>query len=250
MKTGLFVRITLGIVVIGVLAISLAPIVVADEEAYAKKQATRAARKDVPREAVRREYPIVTDRAGKAAEAASQAARLNGTITYDDGVVNVAPTVTGDCYGNRFNTALNPAGTAAFPVQASGSITMVSFFMVSVSTTGYITFADQLNTVAGTAMKIDSGTYAMSAGWNTVTLVTPSSYVGSSFLGGVWFSFSSSVGLGTGTTGGQGHHGMHIGTGTTTMPGYTPSTTFNALFRPSGDLLTPVELMSFTVTND
>ncbi len=175
---------------------------------------------------------------------APQKVTLFGTITYDDGVANVAPTTTSRCWGNRFDTG------GGFPVQASGSITKVSVYMVSISGNAFITIADQLNTGAGTAMNIDSSSYPMTVGWNVVSFTTPFSYVGSSFLAGIWYFGGDVPGLGTGTTGGQGHHGMDINDSAGTLTGYNPSTTFNALFRPMGDLLTPVELRNFEVSDE
>ncbi len=241
--TGFFVRTTPGIVVIAVLAMSFAPNLVANEEAYREKQAIEAAGNGVSPDVVRRELPIVTEKAGQTPK------RPLGAITYDDGVVNVLPWVSSNCWGNRFDSALNPAATAIFPVMNSGSISMVSVYMVSVAGNVYLTIADQLNTGAGTAMNITSASFPMTAGWNIVTFATPVDYAGGNYLVGVWYFGGDVPGLGTGTLGGQGHHGMNINDGTT-LTGYMPSTTFNALIRPAGDMLTPVELMNFTLTND
>jgi hypothetical protein len=50
-----------------------------------------------------------------------------------------------------------------------------------------------------------------------------------------------------GTAGGQGYHGMGINWGPVTGTGFVPVTTLNAIMRPAGNVLTPVELMNFTV---
>jgi hypothetical protein len=173
-----------------------------------------------------------------------------GTIQYDDGVSNAVPAVNSNMYGNRFDMALNGPGTGIFPVNASGSITMVSFWMNSVGgTAAFVSFFDQLNTGAGSANLIDSFSQTgLVVGLNVVPLVTAINYVGNSFLAGVWNFNTDTPGLATGTTGGQGIHGANINDIVGTA--YTPSTTFNTIFRASGNVLTPVELMSFTVSDD
>ncbi len=169
----------------------------------------------------------------------ADATEVVGTIVYDDGILNFTPAISSLTYGNRFNTA------GGNPLTASGSVTQVTFYMFNVGGTGgFVSFFDQLN--GTTANLIDSSSYPMVPGTNTLA-VGPFAYVGNSFLAGVWYFGSDSVGLGSGTVGGQGFHGFVINDIVAT--GYFPLTV-NALFRATGDVLPiPVELMTFDVVD-
>lgn len=169
------------------------------------------------------------------------------SIVYDDGINTAAPTTSSFCYGNQFNTANGNAVN-------SFSITMATFYMAGLGGTGaFVSIFGALNT-AGTATvgtntalpeSILVGGLAAGA-FNTFTLATPVAGAGS-FQAGIWYFGGDSVGLGAGTVGGQGHHGMLIndfnGTGFSTLPG------LNALFRVKTAFI-PVELMDFTVTDN
>lgn len=235
------------IVAVVLLVAVSAPLVMAAGKGAAAKQAIENAPNAqealAQARANRRALPVGTERPARAAEAF-------GTIIYDNGVANVLPTVSSHMYGNRFDTALTTGGTMVGPVQATGSVTMVSFYMVSVSAPNvFVSIADQLNTGAGTAMNIISNTYPAVTGFNTATLSPAVNYVGSSFLAGVWYFGADVPGLGTATVNGQGIHGVHINDNPSTLNSYTPSTTFNAIFGATGNLLTPVELMSFSISD-
>lgn len=162
-------------------------------------------------------------------------------IIYDDGVANAAPTVSSFCYGNQFNT-VNGTGTVK-----SFSVTQLSFFMLSGAGTDNV-FISVFGPVVGTAAPVltSASVPAPNAGaFNTVTL---SPIVGTgSFLAGVWYIGGDTVGMGTGTINGQGHHGMMIndiaGTGFATVAGQ------NALVGASTAFV-PVELMGFSVTDE
>lgn len=172
-----------------------------------------------------------------------KATRAIGTITYDDGIVTAFPTTTSYCYGNRFNTFTGN------PAMANGVVNTLSFFMASGAGTDnvFVSVYGPVNTTAGTAPFIDDHSVVLTAGsnaWNVAVLPTAASYTGASFLAGVWYVAGDTVGLGSGTVGGQGHHGMIINDVVGT--GYMPLPTVNALVRPTGDIL-PVELMSFTI---
>ncbi len=227
-----------------VLICAAAPSLLAEGKGWAEKQRfenSPEGQAELERaRANRRALPIDASAGGRIA--------AFGTIQYDNGIVNVAPTTTSRCWGNRFDT--HAGGATLFPVQASGSITMASVYMVSASGGVFISIADQLNTGAGTAMNVTSfSTAGMVPGWNVQTF-GPINYVGSSFLAGIWYFGGDVVGLGTGTNAGQGIHGMDINDSSGTLTGYTPSTTFNALFRPTGDLLTPLELLSCEIADE
>lgn len=176
-----------------------------------------------------------------AVESGEARSRALGTIIYDDGVVTAAPAISSYCFGNHFNTANGS------PVNASGSITQLSFFIVSGAGTDNV-FVSFYSEPAGTvapfiedfSVPLNNG----SSAFNTAT-VSPQVYTGPGFLAGVWYVAGDTVGLGAGTVNGQGHHGMAIndivGTDYQTLPG------LNALVGATGDVLVPVELMSLSV---
>lgn len=166
-----------------------------------------------------------------------------GTIQYDDGVVSGPATApTSETHGNQYNTANGG------PVMANGSVTQIDFYMVSVA--GTAAFVSVYGPVSGTvASVLTSANVPAVAGFNNHVFATPVNYVGNSFLAGVWLNAAppgaDAVGLGGGTTGGQGFHGMNInditGTGFNTVP------SVNYLVRPTGNILTPVELINFEI---
>ncbi len=168
--------------------------------------------------------------------------RVAGLIQYDDGVVTAIPGLSSFSFGNQFSTA------AGSPVNANGSVTQLQFYMASGAGTDGV-WVSVFGPVAGTTAPVLSSAFvsviAGSATWSTHTFASPVTYTGASFLAGVWYLGGDSVGLGSGTSAGQGHHGMMIndvaGTGFSTLPG------LNALVRAGGDVLVPVELMSFSV---
>ncbi len=165
--------------------------------------------------------------------------RIPGIIAYDDGVVTGQAGISSYSFGNQFNTAVGS------PVNASGSVTGVRFYMLSAAGSDNV-FVSVFGPVSGTAAPfLTSVSLPSVPGWNTVAFPTAVSYTGASFLAGVWYVAGDTIAVGTGTTGGQGLHGMWINdiVGTDfNAPG-----TFNAMMQASGDILVPVELMSFSV---
>ncbi len=162
-------------------------------------------------------------------------------IIYDDGIVTATPTVSSFSYGNQFNSA-NGAAVKSF------SVTQVSFYMMSGAGTDNV-FVSLYGPVSGTtAPFLGSFSVPLNNGpgaFNTATLSPVAG--GGSFLAGVWYIAGDTVGLGSGTAGGQGHHGMMIndivGTGFATLPG------LNGLLGASTAFI-PVELMDFTVSDN
>jgi hypothetical protein len=167
--------------------------------------------------------------------------RAMGTITYDDGVYNSSPGLSSFCYGNQFNTF---SGNSAM---VSGSVTALDFFIIGAAGTDNV-FLSVFGPVTGTSASVLTSVSAPltggSSAWNNHVFATPVAYPGSSFLAGVWYIAGDTVGLATGTTAGQGHHGMLINDVVGT--GFQLLTGVNAMVRASGDVL-PVELMSFTI---
>lgn len=168
--------------------------------------------------------------------------RAMGTIYYDDGVQTHFPGVTSYTFGNQFNTF---GGTN--PVMVSGSVTAMSFFMVAGAGTDNV-FVSVFGPVSGTAASVlTSASVPLNNGsnaWNTHTFTAPVNYVGASFLAGIWYVAGDTVGLASGTTGGQGYHGMWINDIAGTQ--FALLSSLNGMVGASGDVL-PVELMTFTI---
>ncbi len=184
--------------------------------------------------------------AGEETVKKTKAQRIPGTsITYHSGTLSPA-TVNSVAVGNRFNSALNPAGTAVAPLEASGSITMATFNMAAADANVFISFYDQ---ISGTmANRITSFATPGVTGDNTLTFATALNYVGGEFLGGIWnfTGGNDTVNVATGTVGGQGFHGISIND---SDPGtdLVEFTMTNGAFGVSGDVTTPVELMNFEI---
>lgn len=173
--------------------------------------------------------------------------KLIGSIVYDDGV----GTVTfggGAIIGNRFDTATGN------PLLASGTISTVVGVVAqgpafTTSSAGFVIEGPQ--TGGGGAFAIFSTFTGATGATDTVTFSGLGvSYTGSSFF--VLFGdFANSYVpvFGTGTTQGQGHHGVvgyTGGMGPNITSTFDFGDTLNALVRVTGNVL-PVELMSFEV---
>ncbi len=158
-----------------------------------------------------------------------------GLISYHSGALGSCCTPS-FMIGNQFDTG------NLFPVVMSGSITKATFDMITVAPANvFISFYDQL--AGTTANQITSILTPATTGLNTAVFGSPVSYVGTSFLGGVWQGGGDVPAVATGTAGGQGFHGIEIndivGTGFATIG------SLNAAFQVCGDILTPVELLNF-----
>lgn len=162
-----------------------------------------------------------------------------GTIFYDDGVLTHLPGTEGT-WGNQFDTA-NGTG-----VLVSGSVTRMSFFLFAASGNVFISvYGPVSGTAASPLISVSVPPNNGSSAFNSWTFASPVNYSGPSFLAGVWYIAGDSVGLATGTTGGQGHHGMFIedivGTGFSLISG------INGMVGASGNVVIPVELMDFEI---
>ncbi|MEM6796542.1 MAG: hypothetical protein AAF725_21400, partial [Acidobacteriota bacterium] len=182
--------------------------------------------------------------------------KLFGNITYDSGNVTGTSGVNSQMVGNRFDSAVNAAGTACCaPVPTSGSVTMITFDMVNTFFGSAVwslysnimgTGADQVTSMARSGIM---------TGLNTLNVMSPTTanaYANGTFLAGIW-QFDptmTALGVDTGTTGGQGFHGISLNDGgmgsmlTTITAG---GMGLNAVFRVSGDVVTPIELIDFKV---
>ncbi|MBL4659315.1 MAG: hypothetical protein JKY19_03090 [Alcanivoracaceae bacterium] len=178
------------------------------------------------------------------------------SITYDTGTVFGTTGIASEMLGNRFDTALNTSGTmCCFPVETSGSITMITFNMANTFFSSAV-WSLYSNVSGTTAMQVTSMGRGIMTGLNTLSVMSPTSanaYMNGAFLAGIFQFMPASTGLAvdSGTLGGQGFHAININDGTTgTM--LTNVTTgggggLNAIFRVSGNVATPVELINFTI---
>jgi hypothetical protein len=175
--------------------------------------------------------------------------RVIGTIAYDGGF----PTTGfggGALVGNRFNTH------TGIPVLASGTVSTIQAVVVpgpahgsSSSSAGFVMLGPQ--TTGGGALAVFSSFTNATGVIDTVSFAgLGANYTGSSFF--VLFGdFASSYipVFGTGTTLGQGHHGV-VGYTGGMGPNITGTFDFggalNAFVRATGNIV-PVELMTFDV---
>ncbi len=173
-------------------------------------------------------------------EVQPEAEKLFGKAKYDSGALGTC-CQSSFSVGNRFDTA------NGFPIMMSGSITQVTVDMIAVAGgAGFVSLFDQLT--AGAANPVDSVSKPMTAGLNVLTFGgggTTNTYVGSSFLLGVWQFGGDTPAVATGSLGGQGFHGMSINDVVGTA--FTSLGTLNGAIRVVGDVLTPVELLNFEV---
>ena len=172
------------------------------------------------------------------------------SITYHSGALFSA-TQNGVAVGNQFDSALTQIpgmGTMIGPVTMSGSVTMVTVDMAAVG--GGMAFVSLFDQLSGTSANLLlASNVPMVAGVNVITLAPPVSYVGSSFLAGVWnwTTGTNTLNLATGSVGLQGFHGMSINDIPPT--GFMTLGATNAAVSVGGDVVVPVELMSFEITD-
>ncbi|MCG8459405.1 MAG: hypothetical protein MI919_24270, partial [Holophagales bacterium] len=150
------------------------------------------------------------------AEAAVKVAGSN--ITYDSGTVFGFGGIASQMVGNRFDSALNTAGTAIQPVETTGSITMITFNMVN-TFFGSVVWSLYSNVMGTTAPQVTSmARPGIMTGLNTLAVMSPTTanaYANGTFLAGIWQFDPTMTGLAldTGTTGGQGFHGISLNDG-------------------------------------
>ena len=174
-------------------------------------------------------------------------------ITYDTGTSSGTAGLANQMLGNRFDSALHALNTTApccFPVENTGSITMITFDMVNTffNSAVWSLYSNVSGTMADRVTRMGMG---VTMGLNTVAVTQ--NYMNGSFLAGIFQFMTASTGIAvdTGTVGGQGFHAVSINDGTTgTM--LTNVTTgggggLNAIFRVSGNVSTPVELINFKI---
>lgn len=166
-----------------------------------------------------------------------------GGIIYDDGSVDGTLGVSSVTVGNQFDTSNGN------PLTASGTIFSASIYWASVSgTAAFLSIYDQQ---AGTSANVLLSSSLPAAtgfvGYSGLSV----GYVGNSFLLGGWqpaATASDIVGVSSGTTNGQGFHGMTINDISGT--GFNRPGTFNMVGGASGNIIIPVELMDFEIVDD
>lgn len=177
--------------------------------------------------------------------------KVLGTIQYDSGNVTGIAGIASQMVGNRFDSAATTGGVCCAAVPSSGSVTMITFDMVN-TFFGSVVFSIYSNIVGTMAAQVTSmARPGIMTGLNTLGVMSPTTanaYMNGAFLAGIWQFDPTMTGLGvdTGTTAGQGHKGISLNDGAAGSM-LTTLTGINAVFRVSGDLLTPIELVDFEI---
>ena len=225
----------------------------ADRKAYT--QAFKAVRPILPEYLGVSEDPLKSKKKANANQPKSPVKIAGTSIQYDTGTVFGGAGVSSQMLGNRFDSALNAAGTmCCFPVESSGSITMITFNMINTQFSSVV-FSIYSNIMGTTAPQVTSmGIGGVATGLNTITLgtATVNSWANGSFLAGIWQFDPTMTGLAidSNSTGGQGFHAISlndaaVGNGLTTVTAGGMGA--NAIFRVKGNVATPVELLNFTI---
>jgi len=169
-----------------------------------------------------------------------------GTVAYEPGTpADFFRTDTGtgnQLVGNRFNSA------SGSPLLATGALTQITLYPYVTDSNILVTILTSLNgTTAFPIVGLSAG--SIMNGY-FVALLGFSITVGSDFLMAQYvgsYLGPDSIGVRSASVNGQGFHGMQINfvnsvlaTGFTTLPGQNP------MIRATGNILVPVELMSFT----
>jgi len=180
---------------------------------------------------------------GSVVRVGADAPQVVGTVTYDTGVnVGFHPDVGQREVGNRFNS--NMGG----PLLMTGMVSMATLFPQNGGAQSLSIFGPPNGTTAMIIMFFAATLVANQ--FNTVNLA-PAAPVGPDFLG-MFVGFyggtpAGLLGMDDMTAAGQvGFHalsGTYTGGGTLSNIAVVPNR--NALFRATGDILVPVELMDF-----
>jgi hypothetical protein len=171
---------------------------------------------------------------------------LIGTITYDPGApADAFHSEPGgnDIIANRFNSALggplrpgNLTGVTFFPGLVQGTIAVVSVLGAPVGGNATIIGVTYLaGVVSNTFNTANVGPFAV-----------PADFMAGQYVGG--FGGTDEAGLRNASVNGQGFHAQQMNfVGTNTATAVVPLPGQNVMFRATGNLLVPVELMDFKV---
>ncbi|WP_395376203.1 hypothetical protein [Marinicella sp. W31] len=230
----------------------------ASQKAYLK--AYKSVRGLIPEYIGYQAKPNTNTTANKKTAANSKARRIPGTsIQYDTGV-NVVSGLgqSSQMMANRYDSALNPAGTmCCVPVETSGTVTMATFSFAGTFFSSAV-FSIYSNIMGTTANQVTSMGVMVNTGLNTLSIGgngTANAYQNGTFLAGFW-QFNpaqTAVAIDAGTTGGQGFHAITANDGA--MASMITTLTnggagLNVILRLGGNLVSdpvPVELIDFTI---
>ena len=229
------------------------------EERRAEMRAYRAKRLAAAREAGIEEGPSGYRPLAEPRTLADRGVRVPGTsIQYDSGAVTGFVTLADlDRVAlNRFDNALNANGTMISPVQASGSVTMITFHMLRTLGSS-VTWSLYSGVMGTSAMQVTSRVVPAGTGLNTINVgdfgTSVNSYMGSSFLVGIlqFQVMFTRVGADSNSAAGQGFHAYSINEPQTVNPntgmGLNSLGSTNFVVRASGNVASPVELMNFEI---
>lgn len=187
--------------------------------------------------------------------------RAAGTIVYDTGVASAWYNGGGLVVGNLFNSGYSTGGLFT-PILTPGTVTRVTFnalgIRTGVSTAQVQVFGATAASVApviGGGVKTGIVVGGLTFAPNTLVLPVPAAYSGSYFMAGVlnthvptttlatpFSAMTPGLAMTTNTT--VGPHGILIFPGGTFFGAFG---SVDALVRATGNIVVPVELMSFNV---
>jgi len=179
------------------------------------------------------------------AQAGRSTKNLVGTITYDPGAppdAFMSEPGGNNIIANRFSSALGG------PLRP-GNLTGVTFFPGIVNGTVIVSV---LGPPAGGVAPILAITYLIGIvgnQFNTVNLAAPVA-VGADFMAGQYvgaFGGTDQAALRSASVAGQGFHAHQMNFAGTVATGVVPLAGQNVMFRATGNLLVPVELMDFKI---
>ncbi len=176
----------------------------------------------------------------------SQHVKDFGTVAYDPGAPQDSFrgfSGTNQSVGNIFSSANGS------PLQ-TGTVTAVTVFPIAVGSDVIVTLYGP-PTGGGNAANLGFFTVfgMVNSTFNVANLTVP---VGPTFLAGIYIgTFGSgpdSIGMRSVSANGQGFHAMQVDFGnSTSASNFTLISGQNAMVRASGDILTPVELLNFSL---
>ena len=183
--------------------------------------------------------------AQKARRAGKSTDNIVGTITYEPGApadAFMSEPGGNNVISNRFNSALGG------PLRP-GNLTGVTFFPGIVNGTAVVSI---MGPPAGGQATIIGVTYLLGIAGNTFNTVNVGPFaVGADFMAGEYvgaFGGTDQIGLRNASINGQGFHAQQMNfVGTNTATQVVPLPGQNVMFRATGNLLVPVELMDFKV---
>ena len=216
---------------------------VAAVQAARKAATTKAERAQIRLERQKRLGHHVTKAQHGKRPAGKSTDNIFGTITYEPGAP--ADAFASEPGGN--NVVSNHFNSAMGGPLRPGNLTGATFFPGIVQGTAVVSV---MGPPAGGQATIIGVTYLTGIAGNTFNTVNIGPFaVGADFMAGMYvgaFGGTDQIGLRNASVNGQGFHAVQMNfIGTNTATGVVPLPGQNAMFRASGNLLVPVELMDF-----